>query len=171
MKYLTCSLLLFLALSSQLGTYVVYMVQQELNKENIAQQMAHTLREDQLVKIKNNPAINWEQQGREFYLNGTFYDVVNTKKIHGETWYYCINDKMESQLYNSYTASLRSSNETMPVNNHGKQVLKFSFSYFILHPNSELFTLLIVSKNHINLIAPEINLLALDVNAPPPRWV
>ena len=53
LRYLTCSILLFLALSSQLGTYVVYVVQQELNKENIAQQMARKLPEENLVKIKN----------------------------------------------------------------------------------------------------------------------
>jgi len=99
----------------------MYMVQQELNKENIAQQMARALPEEQLVKIKNNPAIKWEEAGKEFYLNGTFYDVVNTKKINGETWYYCINDKMESQLYKNYTASLKSSNETLPASNQGKQ--------------------------------------------------
>ncbi|MEI7587849.1 MAG: hypothetical protein WCJ68_00045 [Chitinophagia bacterium] len=146
MKYVTCSILLFLALSSQLGTYVMYMVQQELNKENIAQQMARALPEEQLVKIKNNPAIKWEEAGKEFYLNGTFYDVVNTKKINGETWYYCINDKMESQLYKNYTASLKSSNETLPASNQGKHVLKFSLSYFILHNNSEsvfVFSLLL----------------------------
>jgi hypothetical protein len=169
LRYLTCSILLFLALSSQLGTYVVYVVQQELNKENIAQQMARKLPEENLVKIKNSHKIKWEEAGKEFYLEGVFYDIVTTKKIDGETWFYCINDKMESQLYNHYTASFKTNTDATTTSKEGKQVLKFSLSYFLLYTNDELVSLQLLKSNHFSLMTQGLNTMVLKVNAPPPR--
>ena len=134
MKRICCSILLFLALSSQLGTYLVYVVQQEINKENIAQQMARQLPEANLVKIKNSQEIKWEEKGREFYLQGTFYDVVKTEKINGVTWYFCINDQMQTKLYNQYAKSIHSETTNLPNQKETKQHLKFSLSYFLVEP-------------------------------------
>ena len=170
LRYLTCSILLFLALSSQMGTYVVYVVQQEINKENIAQQMARQLPEENLVKIKNSDQLKWEEAGKEFYLDGIFYDVVTTKKINGETWYYCINDKMESQLYNHYATSFNSNTDALPISKQGKQVLKLSLSYFLLD-NNEVVVLSTFKTNQFNLIQPDLTSMVLKVNAPPPRLV
>lgn len=171
LRYLACSILLFLALSSQLGTYVVYVVQQEMNKENIAQQMARKLPEENLVKIKNSDQLKWEEAGKEFYLDGIFYDIVTTKKINGETWFYCINDQMESQLYNHYTASLKTHTDATPANKQGKQVLKFSLSYFLLDNFNEVVVLATSKTNQFNLIQQNLTSMALKVNAPPPRLV
>ena len=161
---------MFLVISSQIGTYVVYVVQQEINKENIAQQMALNLSEENLVKIKNSNQLKWEEAGKEFYLDGIFYDVVTTKKIKGETWFYCINDQMESQLYNHYTASLKSNTDALPISKQGKQVLKLSLSYFLLD-NNEVVVLSTFKTNQFNLIQPDLTSMALKVNAPPPRLV
>lgn len=169
LRYLACSILLFLALSSQLGTYVVYVVQQEINKENIAQQMARKLPEENLVKIKNGKEIKWEETGKEFYLEGVFYDVVTTKNINGETWYFCINDKMESQLYNKYTTSFNANTATLPSNKQGKQCIKFSLSYFIIENNTVPAFLQLLNNNHFNVIVQDLNTMALKVTAPPPR--
>jgi len=149
---------------------VIYVVQQEINKENIAQQMARQLPEANLVKIKNSQEIKWEEAGKEFYYGGTFYDVVKTEKINGVTWYFCINDKMESLLYNNYTTSFKNTTEALPVNKQSKQVLKFSLSYFILYTN-EISTLSTYNKNHFNLIDQALKSMVLNVNAPPPRLV
>jgi len=148
---------------------MVYAVQQALNKENIAQQMAKKLPESALVKIKNNHEIKWEEEGREFYLGGTFYDIVKTEFVKGETWFYCINDTMQSNLYNNYTASLKTNNESLPLSKGNKQTLKFSLSYFILYNNNELVVVPTLNKNHFNLITKDLKSMLLEVNAPPPR--
>ena len=139
MKRICCSILLFLALSSQLGTYLVYVVQQEINKENIAQQMARQLPEANLVKIKNSQEIKWEEKGREFYLQGTFYDIVKTEKVNGVIWYYCINDHMQTKLYNQYAKTIHSETTHLPNQKETKQHLKFSLSYFLVDSYS-IFT-------------------------------
>ncbi len=171
MKRLTCSILLFLVLSSQLGTYIVYVVQQELTKESIAQQMAQKLPESALVKIKNSKAIQWEEEGREFYKEGSFYDIVKTEVIKGETWFYCINDTMQTQLYNSYTASLQSHSDALPIGKQSKQLVKFSLSYFIVQSSSSVFALSYLNTTHYNLRSQKINAVEQEVQAPPPRFV
>ena len=171
MKRLTCSILLFLVLSSQLGTYIVYVVQQELTKESIAQQMAQKLPESALVKIKNSKAIQWEEEGREFYKEGSFYDIVKTEVIKGETWFYCINDTMQTQLYNSYTASLQSHSDALPIGKQSKQLVKFSLSYFIVQNSSSVFAVPHLNSTHYNLRSQKINAVEQEVQAPPPRFV
>ena len=171
MKRLTCSILLFLVLSSQLGTYIVYVVQQELTKESIAQQMAQKLPQSALVKIKNSKAIQWEEEGREFYKDGSFYDIVKTEIIKGETWFYCINDTMQTQLYNNYTASLQAHTDALPLGKQSKQLVKFSLSYFIIQSSASVFALAHLNTTHYNTMSQEINSIALDVLAPPPRFV
>ena len=96
--------------------------------------------------------------------------MVTTKKIKGETWFYCINDQMESQLYNHYTASLKSNTDALPISKQGKQVLKLSLSYFLLD-NNEVVVLSTFKTNQFNLIQPDLTSMALKVNAPPPRLV
>lgn len=171
MKRLTCSILLFLVLSSQLGTYIVYVVQQELTKESIAQQMAQKLPQSALVKIKNSKAIQWEEEGREFYKDGSFYDIVKTEIIKGETWFYCINDTMQTQLYNNYTASLQAHTDALPLGKQSKQLVKFSLSYFIIQSSASVFALAHLNTTHYNTMSQEINSIALDVLALPPRFV
>jgi hypothetical protein len=171
LKRIISSILLFLAVSSQLGTYIVYELQQKLNKENIAQAMAKKMPEDELVKIKYSQAIQWEEAGKEFYLGGTFYDIVKTQKIKGETWFYCISDTMESQLYNKYTASLNTNTESIPLNKENKQMLKFSLSYFILYPTTEALALPTLNKRYFNSMGQETLSIALPINAPPPKLV
>ena len=171
MKRLTCPILLFLVLSSQLGTYIVYVVQQELTKESIAQQMAQKLPESALVKIKNSKAIQWEEEGREFYIEGSFYDIVKTEVIKGETWFYCINDTMQTQLYNSYTASLPSHSDALPIGKQSKQLVKFSLSYFIVQSSSSVFALSHLNTTHYSLRSQKINAVEEEVQAPPPRFV
>jgi len=171
LKRIVSSLLLFLVISSQIGTYMVYAVQQAINKENIAQTMAHQLPEDQLVKIKNTKAIDWEEAGKEFTLNGIFYDVVKTEKINGETWFYCINDTMQTQLYNNYTVSLNTKTEGLPLNKESKQVLKFSLSYFILDPSTEQQKWAALNNTYYLNFGQDIPSIALPIHAPPPKLV
>jgi len=154
-----------------LGTYIVYVVQQELTKESIAQQMAQKLPESALVKIKNSKAIQWEDEGREFYKEGSFYDIVKTEVIKGETWFYCINDTMQTQLYNSYTASLQSHSDALPLGKQSKQLVKFSLSYFIVQNSSSVFAVPHLNSTHYSLRSQKINAIAEEVQAPPPRFV
>lgn len=42
--------------------------------------------------------IKWEEQGKEFYLDGEIYDVVRTKEQGDKTVLYCLKDTKEQQL-------------------------------------------------------------------------
>lgn len=171
MKRFICSILLFLALTSQIGTYVVYVVQENLTREMIAQQIAQKLPTSALVKIKNTTSIEWEEEGKEFYVGGNFYDVVKTERNEDETWFYCINDTMQTQLYHNYTSSLQSPNDTLPFNKSSKQILKFSLSYFLVKDFASVSFISPVKSNPNYLRSQSIITIVKEVQAPPPRYV
>ena len=171
MKRLSSYILLLLALSSQLGTYLVFVVQEELTKESITRQIAQKLPTSALVKIKNSSSIQWEEAGKEFYLNGSFYDIVTTEKNKEETWFYCINDTIQTQLYNNYTAALSSSTETLPIGKPTKPSLKFSLSYFLVSDITSLAPTTLWHTAYYNLMSPSIHSISQEVQAPPPKFV
>ena len=57
----------------------------------------------QIISLSSNQEnISWEENGKEFSLNGQMYDVVKTVKENGQILLYCINDIKEKQLVDSY---------------------------------------------------------------------
>ena len=132
MKTVIATLLLFFALTSQMGTFAVYLFQQELIKEDIAKQIASHLPKNELIKIQDSKNLNWEEEGKEFYVDNQFYDIVKVEKINGVVWYYCINDKMQTNLYNHYTKSIQSDTSNVPHQKETKYQLKFHSSYFFV---------------------------------------
>lgn len=51
-----------------------------------------------IVEEDFSDKIEWEEKGKEFFLNGELYDVARIKKEEGKTLLYCINDKKEKKL-------------------------------------------------------------------------
>ena len=79
--------------------------------------------------IKNK--VSWEDEGKEFWLNGQLYDVVMQKIINGKKLIYCLQDKKEEQVIEQ---QLKLTNN---ANSSGKNLktVKFSLPDFILFPN------------------------------------
>ena len=93
------------------------------------------LPKDKLVIIeldKNSHRIKWEEEGKEFYLDGQLYDVQKKVIKKGKTILYCLNDIKEEQLLKEM------SNAAHPGSD--KQQNKFSFkiaSDYCLIENTE----------------------------------
>lgn len=83
---------------------------------------------------KNAAAIRWEEEGKEFTLNGSMYDVKRIEKKAGKTLLYCINDRKEELLIKKMIG-------TVQKNQHNKKnaAQKFQLPDFLL-TNSELQT-------------------------------
>ena len=64
-----------------------------MNKEYLS-----SLPDEMLVVVSSNEKIQWEEEGHEFYLNGTLHDVVKTKTLEGVDYYYAVNDEQENNL-------------------------------------------------------------------------
>lgn len=80
----------------------------------------------------NKDAIDWEEEGREFYLHGQMYDVAFIKQVNGRNLIYCLNDKREEKLVKDLNKLLYG-NTNRPGSSHpGQQQIKFQSPDFIL---------------------------------------
>ena len=91
-------LILSLLFFSQIGYRFVYIIQQHMLKEAAEEQILSTVNQNQLEQIneaENNNAIVWEEEGKEFSLNGQMYDVAKKEIVNGKAVLYCLNDLIE----------------------------------------------------------------------------
>jgi hypothetical protein len=89
---------------SQFGYYVFYTVQLELAKESAKELLLKQVPDSLLSKISltdNGQNIQWEEEGKEFSLNGEMYDVVKIKKENGNIYIFCVNDDNEDKILDS----------------------------------------------------------------------
>jgi hypothetical protein len=89
---------------SQVGYYFVMRHHQHEQKEAVKEKIFRQLKDEELevISLSDNPNIYWEEDGKEFLLNGEMYDVVKTKSVNGKEIAYCINDKKEKALIDKY---------------------------------------------------------------------
>lgn len=83
------------------GYLFVFKLQQHEIRQEIKRQIKAGVPDDELVlfKLANNARAPWSIPGRELRSHGAMYDVVRTE-IHGDTtWYYCLSDEKETQLF------------------------------------------------------------------------
>lgn len=171
MKTFIATILLFFAITSQMGTFAVYLIQQELIKEDMARQVASQLPNSELIKIQDSKNIAWEEEGKEFYVDHQFYDVVKTEKINGVVWYYCINDKMQTKLYNHYAKSIQSNTMNAPNQKENKQQIKFPTSYFLVVTYCIPSFKQIFSTTHSFVYEEKLSTTYSAILVPPPQQI
>lgn len=125
-------LLLFL---SQGGYHIYYSVKQYQIKEAVKQELLATVPEALLDIIdadRNKNDIEWEEEGREFYLHGQMYDVAYLKTVNGKKLIYCLNDTREEGLLKDLS-KLVSGNTNKPGGTQpGQHTAKFQSPDFII---------------------------------------
>jgi len=112
-KTITISFLLLLFFS-QMGYYFFYMFQQHQIKEAVKHELLAKLPESSLEIIDANAQkndIEWEEEGKEFYLHGQMYDVAFIKISNGKKLIYCLNDSKEEGLMKRFANAVNSGNE------------------------------------------------------------
>ncbi len=88
-------------LYSQLGYYITSRISQFYLKESVIPSLLNALPDKELEAISvnaNYKNISWEEEGREFMLNGKMYDVVRTLNSGGQTILLCSSDEKEDAL-------------------------------------------------------------------------
>jgi hypothetical protein len=101
-RAVSISLLLFLLLQA-VGYFFVFKLQQHVIRYEIKQQIKAGVPEAELVLFKilegkPNPAFQRVEE-HEFRYDGKMYDIVR-QVAHGDTsWYYCLCDEKETQLF------------------------------------------------------------------------
>ena len=67
--------------------------------------------------------IVWEEENKEFSIEGVLYDVARIKKSDGKTFLYCINDKQEKQLLDGLAKAVNANHGNKQENNTIKSLL------------------------------------------------
>lgn len=116
----------------------------------------------------NKAHIEWEEEGREFFLHGQMYDVAYTKSMNGKTLIYCLNDTKEENLLKAL-GKIASGNAGNAGNNQpGQHITKFQSPDFIL---SELTIVgVAVPDQTINAFyrVNQLPTVTTDIPTPPP---
>lgn len=106
MKKITAIFFLLFLSISQIGHSIIFYVQLWHIKTIVKEAVSAGVQESFCDIIEDNENIRWEEAGEEFSLNGEWYDVVTSKKSGGKTLLYCLNDKKEERLLQTFTNTI-----------------------------------------------------------------
>ena len=67
--------------------------------------------------------IVWEEDNKEFSIDGVLYDVARINKLDGKTFLYCINDKQEKRLLDSLAKAVNANHGNKQEKNRIKSLL------------------------------------------------
>ena len=128
-SFLTISILVIFSIV-QVGYGVLFFCSIQQAKEDMKIRIFSSLKDSELDVIsytENQDKIVWEEEGKEFSLNGEMYDVVRCKSINNKKIIYCVSDKNETSLLKKYSKIIE---ENSP---NGKKQKSVNFEQFIFY--------------------------------------
>jgi archaellum component FlaF (FlaF/FlaG flagellin family) len=164
-------LIIFILFFAQFGYRYIYLIKQYQLKEEAEEKLITLISDDQFEQINfedNRKNINWEEEGKEFTLNGQMYDVAKTKIVEGKTILFCLNDEKEEQLVEDMLKKIQSNNDSSPAGKHGKHIIKFQLSDFTLVSIKPLSHNVFLNHGYRYYTAA-IHAAIKEVNTPPPN--
>jgi hypothetical protein len=111
LKKLALISFLIIIFLSQCGYYCFCAFQVFQAKEAAREQRLKEIPENLLTKIRiidNDRTIQWEEEGKEFQVDGEMYDVVKTKFEDGIQYMFCLADKKEDLVLAALEKLIRS---------------------------------------------------------------
>ena len=130
LKKLSLIVIIAVLAYSQVGYYFVMRHHQHEQKEFIKEKILRELKDEELeiITLDDPQKIYWEEDGKEFLLNGQMFDVVKARTVNGKQILYCINDKKEKALIDNY--NLITKHNSSP-DKKGKNSFDNSFNLFV----------------------------------------
>ena len=173
MKKLTAISVFLLLVFSQIGYFLYYSIQLHQIKKAAQKELIASLPENSFTKIcleENTTAIKWEEENKEFSLNGKMYDVATIKIENGNTILYCLSDNKEDQVLDNLSSSVRARNENNSNTKH-QFVIKFHLADFTItkidYKNG--YSSVNVSEKHFD-VEPGIVSSFKKIITPPPEF-
>jgi hypothetical protein len=75
-------------------------------RRTMTEKISHMPDHEQLtvitVGVRDQAAIHWIREKKEFLYQNAMYDVVKVKTSNNQVSYYCINDTQEKQIINNF---------------------------------------------------------------------
>lgn len=169
LKKLSLIVIIFILAYSQVGYYFVLRHSQSAQKEVIKENILSQLKDEELKIISlsdDQQKIYWEEDGKEFYLNGELYDVLKRKIVNGKVILYCINDKKEKALIDNYNLITKHNSSS---DKKGKNSFDNPINLFVFQ--SEKITNVYLSTTPNNFASFTLNFPQrfIEIISPPPK--
>ena len=167
LKKIVAILFLAIIFINQLGYYFLHNIQQYQLKREIKRAMLSAIPESALELITETDQAVWEEEGKEFHLNGEMYDVVKIKTHNGKTVYYCINDKKEKRLLDRLI-KLVNANDDSQRGRSGKMTVKFQLCDYEM-PGVENTPIVFENRPQYTGFISRLICTEREILSPPPR--
>jgi len=172
MRRIYAILLLGVLFTSMFGyyTYSIYKILEakEAAHEAILQQLPENL----LTKVSSdNTAIEWEEEGKEFKLNGAMYDVVHTSVENGKTYLHCLSDKNEDEVLQQFQSVVKNTIDNSSNSNRDHHIIKVMIPDWVFEVQDISVgrkLLSGVSPKYFNY-TPALSSRFVQINYPPPE--
>ena len=168
---ITASTLLLALFFSQAGYYFIYNVQQHYYKEIAEEKLLAGISDQLLTVIDVTDAgsdLQWNEEGKEFYLHGQLFDVAKKKNINGKDVIYCFNDKEEGKILQQLNKAVRPDNDQNAEGKNSKQTIKFQFSDFIITAKKAWLTGEGPASDYFSFNDNTVS-VPIEIKTPPPR--
>jgi predicted transcriptional regulator len=126
LKKALASSLLVILFTSQVGYYFIYTIHQHIIKGKIEKELLANIPASSLevfVAEELGNKILWEEDNKEFSINGILYDVARIERVDEKTFLYCINDKQEKQLLDDLAKAVNANHGNKQEKNNIKSLL------------------------------------------------
>lgn len=155
-------------LFSEAGYFLYYSIQRYQIKQEIKKELSSVIEAHLLETIeleKNAAAIEWEEEGEEFFFNNSMYDVKRIEKINGKTFLYCINDDKENALLKKMVVATEKNQKEKK--NHS---FKFQLPYFLVTTTFLPVPSSIPVQHIFSPFSESAIYLSGDIVIPPPKF-
>ncbi|OWY20602.1 hypothetical protein C7N43_34415 [Sphingobacteriales bacterium UPWRP_1] len=168
MQRLSAVALLVLLCWQMSGWHVLH----PLNRKLVSQLLKRHVTEHRLTVLVFSNAdlhlLQWVEKGKEFVLNGKWYDVAHTEVCGNLTYFHCFADETDTQLSAHHYGT--DNPENGPQNQQANQ-LKFASVVYCNAVNRLLFcpppALTALAQSTLSLPLPPLPVI--DVPTPPPQ--
>lgn len=123
------------------------------------------------VALNKVNELDWKKEGKEFRHKGAMYDIVKQETKGGFVFYYCVNDKQETQLFAHLEELVNQqiNNDKSPAGKTAKNILKLLSSFNYISSNKITFE----QENSENAkrfsYSYFCSLVFIEVSTPPPN--
>jgi hypothetical protein len=174
LKKLTVIILLLVVAISQCGYYCFCAMQLFMAKQAAQQEILKQIPENLLTKISvgdNEKSIKWEEEGKEFRLNGEMYDVVKVKYESGKEYLLCLSDKKEARVLESIEKVVKANNETAAGSGKhaGAKVIMPEWTWESPDNLNQYNPLSYIKKEYYNN-TPALFFNFIEISSPPPDY-
>lgn len=128
-------MLLLILLFNISGHFATFKIAQRSIKKELKRKIKNRVPETELAVFTFSTSdlnkLEWEEKGKEFWLNGNLYDIVKKQETADSISFHCINDRQEKELFANLEELVnRQMNSEAQDNN--TSLKKFQTDYFFI---------------------------------------